>query len=137
MAVKKPSGTFRIFLFGESAAEGDPDPSFGCGRYLQALLRDRYPGTDFEVICTAMTAIDSHVILPIARECARRNGDLWIIYMGNNEMVGPFGASAAFSSRAPPLALARAVIALKRTRLGQLLSNLMRHWSDGTHSPKT
>ena len=46
-----------------------------------------------------MTAINSHAILPIARECARRDGDLWIIYMGNNEMVGPFGAGTVFGSR--------------------------------------
>ena len=91
MAVKKSPDTYRIFVFGESAAMGDPDPSFGAWRYLQVLLRERFPGTDFEVICVAMTAIDSDVILPIARECARRDGDLWIIYMGNNEMVGPFG----------------------------------------------
>src|SRR5260221_11982544 len=61
---KKPLGTFRIFLFGESAALGDPRPAFGAGRYLQVLLRDRYPDRRFEVICVAMTAINSHVILP-------------------------------------------------------------------------
>ena len=86
--VKSPSA-FRIFVFGESAALGDPDSSYGAWRYLLTLLRERYPGTDFEVICLAMTAINSHAILPMARECARRDGDLWIVYMGNNEMVGP------------------------------------------------
>ena len=99
MAVKKPANTYRIFVFGESAAMGDPDPSFGAWRYLQVLLHERFPGTDFEVVCVAMTAINSHVILPIARECARRDGDLWIIYMGNNEMVGPFGGGTVFGSR--------------------------------------
>jgi len=29
---KKPPGTFRIFLFGESAALGDPRPAYGVGR---------------------------------------------------------------------------------------------------------
>ena len=67
MPAKKPAGAYRIFLFGESAAQGDPDPSFGAGRYLQALLRERYPGMDFEVVCVAMTAINSHAILPIVR----------------------------------------------------------------------
>jgi len=125
MAAKKPAGTYRIFLFGESAAYGDPNPAFGAGRYLQTLLRERFPGTDFEVICTAMTAINSHAILPIARECARREGDLWIIYMGNNEMVGPFGASTVFGSRVPPVGLARANLAVKTTRTGQLLESLI------------
>jgi hypothetical protein len=95
MPVEKPEETFRIFLLGESAAQGDPDPSFGVGRFLESLLEIRYPQTDFEVVCVAITAINSHVILPIARECAKRDGDLWIVYMGNNEMVGPFGAGTS------------------------------------------
>ncbi len=124
MEVNKPANTYRIFVFGESAAMGDPDPTFGAWRYLQALLRERFPETDFEVICTAMTAIDSHVILPIARECAGRDGDLWIIYMGNNEMVGPFGAGTVFGSRVPGIPLIRASLALKTTRFGQWLGSL-------------
>ncbi len=137
MAVKKPAGTFRVFLFGESAAQGDPDPTFGAGRYLQALLRERYPGTDFEVICVAMTAVNSHAILPIVRECARGDGDLWIIYMGNNEMVGPFGAGTVFGSRAPEVGLVRADLAVKTTRTGQLLDSLMQRWAAHSPTPKT
>jgi tetratricopeptide (TPR) repeat protein len=137
MLAKKPAGTYRIFLFGESAAQGDPDPSFGAGRYLQTLLRERYPGTDFEVVCVAMTAINSHAVLPIARECARRDGDLWIIYMGNNEMVGPFGAGTVFGPRAPGISMVRADLAIKTTRTGQLLDSLMRRWGASQSTPKT
>lgn len=137
MAVQKPANTFRIFLFGESAAQGDPDPSFGAGRYLEALLKERYPGTDFEVVCVAMTAINSHIILPIARECAGHEGDLWIIYMGNNEMIGPFGASTVFGSRVPATELVRANLALKATRTGQLLENTLKHWGSPSSTPKT
>ena len=136
MATQKPAHTFRIFVFGESAAMGDPDPSFGAWRYLQTLLRDRFPGTDFEVICVAMTAINSHAILPIARECARHDGDLWIIYMGNNEMVGPFGAGTVFGSRAPGTTWVRADLALKATKTGQLLDNLMQHAGTRSATPK-
>ncbi len=137
MPVKKPANTYRIFIFGESAAMGDPDPTFGAWRYLQVLLRERFPGTDFEVVCVAMTAINSHVILPIARECARRDGDLWIIYMGNNEMVGPFGGQTVFGSRVAGINLIRASLAVKSTKSGQLLENLMQ--KSGVHSsaPKT
>lgn len=136
MAVKKPPGVYRVFLFGESAAQGDPDPSFGAGRYLQALLRERFPGTDFEVVCVAMTAINSHAILPIARECARRDGDLWIVYMGNNEMVGPFGASTIFGQPAPAIPLVRAELAIKATRTGQLFDNLLQRWRPAPSTPK-
>ena len=98
MPAQKPVGTFRIFILGGSAALGDPEPAFGAGRYLQVLLRERYPSEKFEVINVAMTAINSHSVLPIARECARHQGDLWLVYMGNNEMVGPFGAVTVFGA---------------------------------------
>jgi tetratricopeptide (TPR) repeat protein len=137
MSAKKPAGAYRIFLFGESAAQGDPDPSFGSGRYLQALLRDRFPGMDFEVVCVAMTAINSHAILPIARECARLNGDLWIIYMGNNEMVGPFGAGTVFGPRAPAVSQVRADLAIKSTRIGQWLDSWIGRWGAPPSTPKT
>ena len=65
----KGTNAYRIFLLGESAATGDPDSTYGVGRYVEALLRERYPGTDFQVICAAIIAIDSNTVLPIAREC--------------------------------------------------------------------
>jgi tetratricopeptide (TPR) repeat protein len=132
MKAQKPAGTYRIFLFGESAALGDPKPAYGAGRYLQALLRERYPGVQFEVICVAITAINSHAVLPIARECARHRGDLWIIYMGNNEMVGPFGASTIFGAQSPPLSSIRLSLAIQRTRVGQLLMALGRRLASGS-----
>jgi hypothetical protein len=117
----KSTNAYRIFLFGESAAAGDPDPSYGVARYLQVLLRERFPNTDFQVLCVAVTGISSHTVQPIARECARHQGDLWLIYMGNNEMVGPYGAETVFGAKAPSLSLARASLAVKSTATGQLL----------------
>ena len=127
LAAEKPAGVQRIFVFGESAAMGDPQPAYGASRYLEVLLRERFPGAKFEVVNLGVTAINSHVILPIARECAERQGDIWIIYMGNNEMVGPFGAATVFGSRAPPLAAVRFNLALQRTRVGQLAVSWLRN----------
>jgi Flp pilus assembly protein TadD len=128
MALPKPAGTYRIFVLGESAAMGDPDPSYGASRYLEALLSARYPTAHFEMINLGITAINSNVILPIARDCAACDGDLWIIYMGNNEMVGPFGAATVFGAKAPPIALIRLNLALQQTRLGQLIIGLSRRF---------
>lgn len=119
---KKDPRTYRIFILGESAALGDPEPSFGAGRYLEVLLRDQFPNAKFEVVNVAMTAINSHAILPIARDCARQQGDLWILYMGNNEMVGPFGAATVFGIQAPPWEFVRLNLAIQKLRLGQLLA---------------
>ena len=122
----KAPGTVRIFVFGESAAFGDPEPRFGLPRMLQAMLELRYPGVRFEVINAAMTGIDSNVILPIAHDCAGANGDIWVIYMGNNEVIGPFGAGTVFGSQTPPLLLIHANLALKAMRIGQLIDALSR-----------
>ena len=125
IAAEKPKDTFRIFIFGESAAYGDPDPAFGMPRVLEVLLRARFPDRKFEVVNVAMTAINSHVILPIARECAKREGDLWVIYMGNNEVVGPFGPGTVFSKQSPPLSVIRGTISLRRLKIAQLIQGLM------------
>ena len=126
LAAEKPKGTCRVFIFGESAAQGDPEPAFGFWRYLQVMLEARYPSVKFEMVNTAMTAISSHVIREIARDCADKAGDVWIVLMGNNEVVGPFGAGTVFGPQAPNLAFIRGSIAFKATRLGQWLAR-MRH----------
>jgi tetratricopeptide (TPR) repeat protein len=120
----KPPQTCRIYVFGESAAFGDPSPAFGLPRMLEVLLRNRYPSVNFEVINAAMTAINSNVILPIAKDCAHGDGDVWVLYMGNNEVVGPFGGGTVFGPQASSLASIRASIWFKATKIGQLLASL-------------
>ena len=123
---QKGPRTFRVFILGESAAQGDPEPSFGFGRYLQAMLEERLPGLDVEVINTGVPAINSHVILPIAREVAGLGADLFLVYAGNNEVVGPFGAGTVLTQKLPSAGLVRAAVALRRTRLWQLVSRALR-----------
>jgi tetratricopeptide (TPR) repeat protein len=121
----KNPNTVRILVLGESAAMGDPDPRFGLPRLLQAILELRYPDTHFEVINAGIVAINSHVILPIAEDCAKKaKADIWVIYMGNNEVVGPFGAGTVFGRQTPPLSVIRASLALKSTRIGQSIETL-------------
>jgi tetratricopeptide (TPR) repeat protein len=122
----KAPGTTRIFVFGESAAYGDPQPDFGLPRMLEALLTLRFPDRHFEVVNTGMTGINSHVIAPIAEDCVRQEGDVWIIYAGNNEVVGPFGSGTVFGPKAPPRNLVRLSLAFKATRLGQLFDSIGR-----------
>jgi tetratricopeptide (TPR) repeat protein len=121
MPQRKPPGTIRVFVLGESAALGYPAPEYGFSRMLEVLLRDRFPNRKFEVFNLSVVAVNSHVILPIARECARHDGDLWVIYMGNNEEIGPFGGHEVNGVKAPPAALVRASLAIQTWRIGQLL----------------
>lgn len=125
----KPDGTCRIFVFGESAAIGDPAPAFGFSRILETLLRARSPGTQFEVVNTAFTAINSHVILPIARDCQSLRGDIWLVYMGNNEVIGPFGTGTVFGRQTPPLPIIRTGLALKTARSAQWLDQWLQRLS--------
>ena len=134
---RKPPQTCRIFVFGESAAMGDPDPDFGPTRLLQVMLEDQYPGTPFEVVNTAMTAINSHAVREIARDCGSRQGDVWVVYMGNNEVIGPFGAGTIFGAAVPKLAVIRLTLALRQTRLGQWVEAVGRGISDGRPMPRT
>jgi tetratricopeptide (TPR) repeat protein len=123
LAQQKSNQTVRVFVFGESAAYGDPLPDFGLPRLLQALLDLRFPNTRFEIVNAAMTGINSHAILSIARDCTAATGDIWVIYMGNNEVVGPFGPGTVFGRQNLPLAWIRAGLAVKSTRTGQLLDS--------------
>jgi len=63
--------------------------------------------------------------LEIAKDCARHQPDLFIVYLGNNEVVGPYGAGTVFAPLSSNLALIRLGIKFKSTRLGQLLTSFL------------
>src|ERR1700693_1066999 len=119
---EKPRGPFRIFVLGESAAMGDPDPAYGFSRYLEVMLRQRFPSTKFEVINTSMVAINSHVLRSIAQQLRDYQPDLVIIYAGNNEVVGPYGPGTVLASSSLNISIIRASIFVRSSRLGQLLT---------------
>ncbi len=135
-ATKEP-GVYRVFVMGESAAMGDPEPSFAFSRVLEVLLRERFPQTRFEIINVAFTAINSHVILPLARECAQHHGDLWVVYMGHNEVPGPLGPGTIFGGQGSKLWLKRASLVLRTTRVGQLLDALRTRLTASGAAPQT
>ena len=122
--VNKAQNTYRIFVFGSSAAQGVPDVAYGFSRILECMLSEKYPEVNFEVINTAMTAINSHVVVEIAEECAQYEPDLFIVYMGNNEIIGPYGAGTVFAPLSDNLTLIHLGITFMGTKLGQLLTNI-------------
>ncbi len=124
-SAKKPPNTYRIFVLGASAAQGVPEPAFSFGRILEVLLEQTYPQRHFEVISLAMPAINSHPVLEITQDCLKHQPDLLVVYLGNNEVVGPYGAGTVFSPLISNRSLIRAGIKLKSVRLVQLLSDLL------------
>lgn len=117
----KPPGTRRIFVIGESAAMGVPEPAFGVSRQLEAQLERWESGQKVEVFNFGVTAINSHAILPIVRQVVRFDPDLLVIYMGNNEVVGPFGPGSVLAGGTYPRWLVRSSLWIGATRIGQLV----------------
>jgi len=131
----KPAGSVRIFVLGSSAAMGTPDSAFSFCRVLEVMLRERYPGTPIEVVNGAMAAINSHAAREIARDCAAREPDLFVIYMGNNEVVGPYGPGTVFQQWSPSLGMIRASLWVKSTRVGQLLGKVVGSFRRDKNAP--
>jgi tetratricopeptide (TPR) repeat protein len=123
--VEKAPGTCRMFILGGSAALGVPSHPFAFWRILDRMLTEAYPDTHFEVVNTAFEAINSHVVLPIARECTQYSPDVFVIYLGNNEVVGPFGPGTIFSAFSPTLSLIRLSLSARATRVGQLFQSVL------------
>jgi tetratricopeptide (TPR) repeat protein len=79
--VEKAPDTYRIFVLGGSAAQGQPDPAFSFSRILEIMLAHAYPATHFEVINVALEGITSQGARHIAKSCARYGPDLMITYL--------------------------------------------------------
>ena len=124
----KPAGVCRILVLGESAALGDPETAFSFSRMLEVLLAQQFPGRRFEVINTGMTAINSHVIRAIAGEAHKLQADYWLVYAGNNEVVGPYGPGTVFGTTTLPLWAIRAQLAAREWRVVQGLEQLRQRW---------
>ena len=127
---RKGESTVRIFVLGSSAAYGDPDPAYGFCRQLEVLLNEHAAGTSFEVINAAVTAMNSHVARRIAKDCASHKPDLFVLFMGNNEVIGPYGPptlpASLYSSRR---FINACITAKKETRIGQLMKNISQSMS--------
>lgn len=123
LPAQKPPGTIRVFVLGESAAAGAPDPAFSVSRILQLMLEDQFRGAILEVHNAAVMGINSHAIRDIARECAHHGADVLVVYAGNNELIGTHGMNSAGAGLKPSFSLAfmRAGIWIRTTRLGQWL----------------
>lgn len=125
IAPQKSANTVRIVVLGESAAQGIPVPAFAFAPQLRAQLRARYPDKNIEVINTGVVAINSHVVYQIACDLAELSPDLFVVYMGNNEVIGPYGPGSAYLSTMRPLWAFRLGVLVRATRTGQLMASTM------------
>lgn len=117
--------TFRVAILGGSAAMGEPLPEFGPARRLQAMLEAALPDKRVEVLNAAMTAIDSSVVREIAGDLFGLQPDVVILYLGNNEVVGPFGPAAGGGPLALRAGFTRLRVLATRLRLTQGIRRAM------------
>jgi len=131
LAADRGPGTVRLVVLGGSAAMGTPEPAFGFGRVLEAMLAESYPDRRFEVVVGAMAAVDSQVVRVIGRELAGHRPDAFLLYLGNNEVVGPHGPGTTAGGPLASLPAVRARVRLGGTRLGQLVRDAARGLGGG------
>jgi tetratricopeptide (TPR) repeat protein len=88
----------RIAVIGESAAQGYPLQKIGLASMLEGILEIEHPGRRFDFINAAMTSVNSHVLADVVPEVIAQKPDVAVFYMGNNEVVGPYGPGTPFTA---------------------------------------
>jgi len=115
----------RVYVLGGSAAQGFPHKNHGFARLLAAQLRAALPSRKIEVVNTAMTSVNSHVVYAVANSIPEDSADFAVILMGNNEVVGPYGPGTFNQNFLASISVIRGIQALKRTRIWQALDSLL------------
>ena len=111
----------RVYVLGGSAAMGFPHKNHGVDRLLAAQLNALFPDKEVEVINTAMTSVNSHVVYQVAETIPANSADVAVILMGNNEVVGPYGPGTFNQNFLSSLGAIRTLQWAKRLRIWQWL----------------
>jgi tetratricopeptide (TPR) repeat protein len=125
--IHKKANAFRIFVLGESSAEGFPfGPMGSFSRYIRKRLELVYPNTSIEVINLGMSAISSYTLLDLLPGVLDQKPDLILIYTGHNEYYGALGVGSS-QSFGSSRTLIRFMLYLNDFKIPQLLRNSL-HW---------
>ncbi len=95
----KQDQTYRVFVFGASSAMGWYFADYAFWRVLETMFETAYPGVRFEFHSLAYFGMNSHVMRHLAHEVKHFEPDLFLVYLGNNEMCGPFGLLSALGRK--------------------------------------
>lgn len=128
LSAERDDSVVRVYVLGGSAAQGFPHVNHGLDRHLGAHLKAALPGKKIEIINTAMTSVNSHVVYQVAQTLPADSADYAVILMGNNEVVGPYGPSTFNQNFLSSLTMIRTLQALKRTRTWQAVSMLVQEF---------
>ena len=121
----KPADLIRIFVQGESTAEGAPYSYNGSfPRMMEYQLRTDMPDLNLEVVNLAMTALSSYSLNDFVDEIIAQKPDAVIINAGQNEYYGALGVGST-SSLGGNYMIGRLSILLKKTKTGQMISHFI------------
>lgn len=126
--IHKKADAFRIFVLGESSAEGFPyGPMGSFSRYVRRRLELAYPNTPIEVINLGMSAISSYTLLDLLPGVLDQKPDLILIYTGHNEYYGALGVGSS-QSFGSSRTLTRFMLYMNDFKITQLMRNSL-HWA--------
>lgn len=121
--IQKKTNSFRVFVLGESSAEGFPySPMGSFSRYIRRRLELTYPNTQIEVVNIGMTGINTYTLLDLLPGVLDQKPDLIIIYTGHNEYYGALGIGSVQSFGSSPI-LIKLMLSLNEFRITQLVNN--------------
>jgi lysophospholipase L1-like esterase len=121
--IQKKTNSFRVFVLGESSAEGFPySPMGSFSRYIRRRLELTYPNTQIEVVNIGMTGINTYTLLDLLPGVLDQKPDVILIYTGHNEYYGALGIGSVQSFGSFPI-LVKLMLSLNRFRITQLVNN--------------
>jgi tetratricopeptide (TPR) repeat protein len=121
LPVERKPGRLRVVMLGESAVAGFPLEEFNLGRVTRVLWDERFPDEPMEMATVAMTGINSHILRVFAREAMQLDPDVVILYIGHNEVIGPYGPISKFAGALPSENLAQLSLWVRNTRIGRAM----------------
>jgi len=131
----KPKNTVRIFLIGESAAKGYPQPrNLAMSSFLQAMLSDAWPEKNVEVINLGTTAVASFPLVYQVHDALKFAPDLFVFYTGNNEFFGAYGTASINAAGSLPLWALRWMRAARGLALVQVIDSWLYRGADDNRS---
>jgi tetratricopeptide (TPR) repeat protein len=119
--IQKKTNSFRVFVLGESSAEGFPySPMGSFSRYIRRRLELVYPNTEIEVVNIGMTGVNSYALLDLLPGILDQKPDLILIYTGHNEYYGALGIGSVQSFGSSRI-LIKLMLYLNNFRITQLV----------------
>ncbi len=116
MKQQKSEKDFRIFCLGGSTTRG-PFPML-----LHELLKRAKVDKTVEVVNLGIDTFNSYQVLDITKKLPQYDPDLLIIYMGHNEIYGPYGAASNVALGTSRNAI-NLILRLREIKIFQLANN--------------